>query len=389
MKIILKIILLIMLTLETGLAASIQQTQITGLDELNIADVVQLGDGTKALRTSGLVQIEELFGSDPQATSWSYIGTASDASGVGSAGDTVTTTISAGTPPLDLIYPAVSVITTVTIGMVSDPNPERALAEGICSDLELDANFVAAQWECEVMKDFSGVFINSKLFNEFGERKGCIPLTNCFNMVSTGTTVITVAFNEFERRGLPAELSRSPNNPRQGVLAISGSITVNPTGFANRFFKFAESGGSREMAVNGSGTPIMFTIENNTPGFQAFIQSIKCWITDNGIKFGQYAGINSALTNGFLISVESQGIITAIEPIKTTDDYKHIFPTGGGFRLDIQSGRDDLESELSLVVPFILNPTDISTDKITFTVQDNLNSLLTQQCTVRGFLREI
>ena len=380
--------LLILASVNAG-ARPVSLVKITGDDENNVADVIQLGDGTKALRTSGLVTIEEIFGKDPQGTTWSFIGTASDANGVGAAGDIVTTTIKAAVVPLDLIYPAVSVGTIVTTSMVSDSNPERALATQICADLKADSNFSTAQWNCIVMKDFSGVFINSKLFNEFGERKGCSPLTDCFNMTATGSTVITVAFNEIESRGLPTELARSPNNPRQGVLAISGSITIQPSGFSNRFFEFAKSGGSQEMSVDGSVTPVVFTIENTTPGFQAFIISIKCWVSDNGIKFGQYGGINSPLTNGFVLFVESEGITNTLESLRTTDDFKHFFATNGGFRLDVQAGRDDFEAELSLIIPFILNPTEISTDKITFTVNDNLTSLLTQQCTARGFLREI
>ena len=97
-------------------------TKLTGSDELYNVDVI-LRDGKHALVTDGRVTIDQIFGSDPQATTYFFIGTETDADGVGLAGDTVTITIPAANSPLDLIYPAVLSITTVTPASITIKTP--------------------------------------------------------------------------------------------------------------------------------------------------------------------------------------------------------------------------------------------------------------------------
>ncbi|MCK4499788.1 hypothetical protein KAU11_04780 [Candidatus Babeliales bacterium] len=374
--------LLLFIISMTVQATSVQTMKMTGGDENFIVDVI-LDNGVRKLAVQATTVVEEVFGKDVNGSTWWFFGAnAQDANGIGAAGDTVRMQIPAGTPPLDLIYPAVDITVTVQLSDIADSRPERAVALRMCEAANADTNFSTSLWKCEVIRDFGGVFISSKLFNEWGER-------TTYTIDCTGTTVCNKGEADIIRRGRSTELTRSPNDPRVGQTVINGSISLIPTGFSNRFFEFALNGISREMALNGSGTPVDFKIENNKAGFQAFIQSVKCWVTDNGIKFGQYAGVNGSLVNGFLMTVESEGITTVDEPIKTTDDWKHIFSTAQGWELDTQAGRDDLEASKIFAVPFILNPTSISTDHITFTVQDNLSSLITQSCTARGYLREI
>ena len=121
-------------------ARAVSVSKLTGGDELYDVDVI-LQDGKHAIVTSGRVTIDQILGSDPQATSYFYIGTELDADGVGLAGDTVTISIPAAVSPLNAIYPAVSSVTTVTAGMLISDKPERALATQICDDLDLDPNF--------------------------------------------------------------------------------------------------------------------------------------------------------------------------------------------------------------------------------------------------------
>lgn len=380
MKKLINLIALILLVLPfTGEARSVQRVQMIGGDENFTADVIQLGDGSKAMRTSGLVQIDQLFGQPADGVTWGYIGTADDANGVGSAGDTVTVTIAAAPTPLNLVYPAVSVTTTVTASHVADTNPERALSLSLCADLNADANFAAA-WKCTVMKDYSGIFINSKLFNEWGERKGCSPITDCFNMTATGTTRVTVAFNEIERRGLSTELQRSPNNPRFGTLNVAGSFIQQPGGTGDLLFEELKNGASSSMIVDGSVTPVNFRV-NCDPVDDKYISALRLYGGCNGIKFGQFFCKNTTITNGILVSVRSEAADLILLPLRTTDDVKNKFALGssgpsGQFRVDIQQGGDTFAADFEFPGAAILKKCGTNgtgtDDYIQVTIRDNL-----------------
>ena len=376
---ILTTLILILVAPNLAFSRSLQLTQLTGGDENFIADVVQLGDGSKAVRTSGLVQIDQLFGTPADAVTWFYIGTPSDANGVGLAGDILTVTIAAAPTPLDVVYPAVSVQTTVTAGHLADPKPERALSLSMCADLDGDANFTVA-WKCTVLKDYSGIFINSKLFNEWGERKGCIPLTNCFNVTATGTTTVTLAFNEIERRGLGTELQRSPNDPRLGVLGVSGSFIQQPGGVGDILYEVLENAGSSNMIVNGSVTPVDFRIECD-PVVDKYIDTVRWYGACNGPKLDTFFCSNNALINGFLVSVRSESKDLTLLPLKNTNDFKNKFAfgsagPGGQFRIDVQSGEDSFTSDLTFAAAAILKKCGtngtVTDDYIQIKVRDDI-----------------
>jgi len=357
----------------------IQLTKIIGKSENFIVDTEQLGDGSIALKTTGLVEISQLFGNPADGVTWFYLGQPDDASGIGSAGDTIRVKIKAAPSPLNLVYPAVDVTTTVTAGHVADPNPERAVALQICTDLDGDANFTAA-WKCTVMKDYSGIFINSKLFNEWGERKGCVPITDCFNVTTTGTTTVSVAFNEIERRGLGTELQRSPNDPRLGTLNVAGSFIQQPGGTGDLLFEELKNAGSSSMIVDGSVTPVTFRI-NCHPTDDKYINIWRMYISCSGIKLKKWACANSALSNGVLAMLRSEGEDLTLLPLRTTNDIKNKFSIGeagpsGQFRVDIQKGGDALVGALSFPAAAIIkkcgtNGTGID-DYMAITIRDNL-----------------
>jgi len=359
-------------------------TKITGGDEQYVADVI-LKEARYALVTDATVTIEQLFGRDPQATSWFYIGTASDASGVGANGDTVRVQIPSAVSPIGVIYPSVDVTTTVTSLETLDDSPEEALAKLICSDLNLDSNFKAAEWKCQVIRDHSGVFISSRLYNEFGER-------STWTVTSTGTTITNMAYDKFERRGLPTELARSPNNPRQGILGISGTVSVTPGAISDQFQKHFLNGTSKDMTVNGSTTPVLYRVECEV-GEDQFINAFRGWVADNGIKFGQFAGKNSPLTNGLEITIRSEGEerIFLAETIKTTEDFQnHLADPVNLFRLHVQAGRDLLTAETVFENPFVVRacgtfPID---DFLQVKIQDNLKTLLDMEFIAFGFREE-
>jgi len=359
-------------------------TKITGGNEQYVADVI-LKEARHALVTDATVTIEQLFGRDPQATSWFYIGTATDASGVGAIGDTVRVQIPSAVSPIGVVYPTVDVTTTVTSNETLDDSPEQALAKLICSDLNLDSNFKAAEWKCQVVRDHSGVFISSRLYNEFGER-------TTWTVTSTGTTIINMAYDNFERRGLPTELARSPNNPRQGILGISGTVSVTPGAISDQFQKHFLNGTSKNMTVDGSITPVLFKIFCQV-GEDQFINAFRGWFADNGIKFGQFAGINSALTNGIEITIRSEGEerIFLAETIKSTEDFQnHLADPANLFRLHVQAGRDLVTAETVFENPFVIRAcgTFTTDDFLQVKIQDNLTTLLDMEFIAFGFREE-
>lgn len=373
-----------------------QKMEELGIYPINIADPstadmagVELIDGKYRLLTSAVTIIEQLFGRDNKATTWFYIGTADDASGVGSAGDTVTINLPAAVSPIGtVLYPACNVVTTVTSGHTSDDSPETELAKTIVSDFNSDSNCAKA-WKAERIKDFSGVFISAKIFNEWGERTS-------WTLSSTGTTVVTKAFNDIVRRGFSTELSRSPNNPRSGILAIAGTVTTIPGAVGDtRIELFEDGGGSSDLLVNGQGTPVEFTVPAH-PTDVFWIQQIRCYGGGNGVKFDQFLSKSGSggLSNGIEVEIRSEDSVFTFPLIKTTEDFKNKFSTtpGSDFRIDVQSGIDQFIASYAPSQPFPLEPqgTFTTDDGLKITVQDNISSGISSlECAAWGFLREL
>lgn len=358
-------------------SAPVMNTKVCGDDEIYCADV-ELINSKRKLLTDATVTVEQVFGQDPHSTTWGYFGTAPDAAedadGIGAAGDTVRIQIPGAVTPLGTVYPAVDVTTTIQASDVADPNPERAVALRVCEDLEADANFQTAEWNCIVIKDHSGLFIESDLFNEFGERTS-------WDFTCSGTTSCVKAFDDIIRRGLPTELSRSPNDPRQGILGIAGTVTSIPGGVGDILIEeFKESGGSPDMRVNGSSTPVDFTIDCDADE-EKLINEVRIFAGCNGVKFGQWLCKNQALTTGVQFELRSEGqTLTFPFTFKTTEDLKNKFAfgtagPGGNFRIDIQAGGDQIVAAFLFPQPAIIRrcgsiPTP--DDYMKFTIQDNL-----------------
>ena len=352
-----------------------QNIKVCGDDEAYCADV-ELLDAKRRLLTTATVTVEQVFGQDPHATTWFYFGTdpdaAEDADGIGAAGDTVRVQIPAAVSPIGTVYPAVDVTTTITAGDVADPNPERAVAIRVCNDLEGDSNFQTSEWNCIVIKDHSGVFLESKLFNEFGER-------TTWTLTFTGTTVGVMAFDDIMRRGLPTELSRSPNDPRQGILGISGTVVANPGGVGDLIIIPFENGGSADMRVDGSVTPVDFTVDCSNDA-ERLIQEIRVFGGCNGLKFGQHLCKNQKLTNGVVVTIRSDGETLTLPMIYATEDWKNKFAfgpagPGGNFRIDVQAGGDQFIASFIFDPPAIVRAcgtVPIPDDELQITIQDNL-----------------
>lgn len=357
--------------------------QVVGADELYAMDV-QLINGVRRAAVDAIVTVEQLFGRDPSATSYFFINSQYDAGAI-SIGDTVRVQITAG--EIASLWPAVDVTTTVTASETGAANPEVALATKIVSALNADSNF-SKSWKAQRIRDFSGIFISSKLFNEWGERTAA----GSFSVTTTGTVTVVLGFDNLLRRGYGTELSRSPNDPRLGVLAISGTVQAVPGGAGDLTIENFLKSGSPDMRVNGSVTPQVFSIGTNATKSK-FITELRFYGGANSLKFEQFLGINSTLTNGVKIEWQSNGEMATMPLIKATEDFKNKFAFGSGsnFRIDIQAGADQFLAVFIPETPIVLKKTGSFTidDYIKITIQDNLSSSLSEfEAIARGFLRE-
>jgi hypothetical protein len=295
--------------------------------------------------------------------------------------------IPAAVTPLGTVYPAVDVTYTVTSGDVAAANPERTVAQNVCSALNANSNFQSAKWKCEVAKDFALVHIASKLYNEFGTR-------TTWTLTCSGSTTCNRGYDNIIRRGKPTELSRSPNDPRQGVLAIAGSVTTLPGAIGSRFQEYFKNGSSSDMRVNGSVTPVTFSVTTSATR-DIFVEQVRCFGGGNGIKFEQFMAQNIVLTNGILFEIKSDNETSTLGPIKVTEDFKNLFASAPGrdFRIDIQSAADQMIAVFTPTVPFPIRIQGAfgsgNDDYLRLLVRDNLTSIGSQlECQAIGFTKE-
>lgn len=379
------------LSAEVSFAIDLQpyfNNKVCGNDEIYCADVSLLS-GKKKLEVNATTVVEQIFGQDPQGTSWFFFGASLyDASGIGAAGDTVRVQIPAAVTPLGTIYPAVDVTYTIVAGDVASTNPERTVALNVCSALNLNADFINAKWRCTVARDFALVHIESKLFNEFGTRTS-------WTVTCSGTTSCNRGFADIDRRGKPTELSRSPNDPREGILAIAGSVTTLPGAIGSRFQEYFKNGASSNMIVDadaGSGFQT-FTVPTSATR-DIFIEQVRCFGGGNGIKYEQFMAQNIILTNGLLFEIRSDNQTSSIGPIKVTEDFKNLFASlVADFRIDIQSAADQFTAIFRPTVPFPIRIQGAfgsgNDDYLRVLVRDDIDSVGSQlECQAWGFTKE-
>lgn len=355
--------------------------QIVGRDEQHIVDV-ELISGKRKLLTDATVTVEQVFGADPFADSWFRIEDA------GADGDTVRIQIAAttndpSTPDRDA--PAVDVTVNVT---ASEAGDEEALRDKIISELNADPDF-SNSLKARAVKDNAIVHVSSEFRGEFWERTN----SGDFDVSVTGSVSVTIGFDTLELRGKPTELQRSVDDPRQGILGFAGIVSIQPSAVQDIFQEFFEdSGSSNDMAVNGSGTPVEFTIDAD-PTQQKVIQFLTLRAIASNIKFGQFLGLNNSLTNGILVELKAQDDTSSFALMFDTEDLTDLWArTPDASRVSVQSGGDHINATKDLTQStIILEPqgTFASDDFVKITIQDNLSSLTKFQAIAKGFLRSV
>lgn len=168
-------------------------------------------------------------------------------------------------------------------------------------------------------------------------------------------------------------------------LYVKATAAVQPVG--NLFFIHAENGGSSQMAVNGSITPIEFTIPAEASD-DLIVTSLLFEAFDGGVKIDNFLGLNSELDNGILIEVKSQDETFQFLPIKTTQEFDSHFSFGSGrsFSIVFASGNDSMVARFGLDAPFTLKKqgTYASDDYIKVIIRDNLSSISSLQFLAQG-----
>jgi len=136
------------------------------------------------------------------------------------------------------------------------------------------------------------------------------------------------------------------------------------------------NGGSPDLTVNGSGTPIQFDIplSNN----DRVINSISIYGRDNGISFGKFLALNSALANGITFEIKSNDNTFTSLPITITDDFRNRFCISPrDFVVDFASSEDAFTASFVSPSPIIIrNQNEFTTpDYVRVTINDNLTAI--------------
>lgn len=367
--------------------------RIAGLDNLGTERAVQTkvrGDGLVAMVTDATVVVESTFGTvDRPFSFFTIIKT-------GAAGDTITVSIAAtltDTTSPDLDAPAYTKIFTVLAGEVGD---EPTLTKRIITELNSDTAFRTASFlKATRATDRNVVIIRSDKFSQSGEFYER-PLAGDFSVVTTGTATVIVGFDNLISRSIPVVINPDiDSGHRLGRFGISGAVTVTANQLSDLFIATAKNGASSDLRVNGSVTPVVFSIPAQTT--QIFVEAMWFHGQGNGIQFGRFLSQNSPITNGVNVTIKSDNIITVFENLKTTEDFKNKWAAYStdlsGWDLSPQAGRDELCAMFRFPNPFILKETGAfgagNDDYIKVTINDNLTASISAfEFRAKGFEKE-
>lgn len=158
-------------------------------------------------------------------------------------------------------------------------------------------------------------------------------------------------------------------------LWVEAKINAIPaTAVEYRGYPMEDSGGSYDMNVNGSVTPVDFTF---TPGTSEiwYMERITWMFNDSGAaKPVDFGCIADGLTNGVLIKIKSNGTETTIGTIKNNIEVAQMFteaawtPTAG-----FMGGENVYMGSVLFRNSFKLS--NATGDYVKFTVQDDLTGL--------------
>ena len=176
-------------------------------------------------------------------------------------------------------------------------------------------------------------------------------------------TVIEDTEESSEKR-LQTEARLAPGS----TVNIGTGIPADP---ANLEIAFLTNGGSENMRVNGSVTPVAFEFQPGS-GIVLAVQQLLVVFTADDFSFdGASFGPNSTLTNGIKFETDIGGVVTEIFNIKQNEDFLRV---PGRIPLVNNTGPKDV---LGVAFNFggLLKLTQADGDKLIVTVRDDLTSV--------------
>jgi len=345
------------------------QAQLLGRDGVHTADVF-LDEGVRRLQTSAKAVVESLLGEVVFPYTWIEV------HDIGDIGDTMRTYI-----PDD----SIDVTTTRTAGHLDDND----LAKQHRDDLKADGNF-SALYEASVPRASHLVCLQAKLIQTLR------PDSNDVQHFTTGNIDTTLAFDTFIDRPIALAIFPHPLDCRKGTINVTGEIGVIETGRPPIHLELMEVDENIEQNVVGSlGAPRIFKLSNN-PKYIAnnekdfIVTELRFEATTNAFSIGANKYIKvTALTNGHMFQIRSDGNLEYDETLKVTEDIHHQFAFGAGSKFDLVG-----QSAYSLVAvfarPFFIRKigTFGTPDEIIVTVQDNLSAIGRIRVSAVGFFEE-
>ena len=170
-------------------------------------------------------------------------------------------------------------------------------------------------------------------------------------------------------------------HPHPPVGEITSAIPVR---------EFFSNGGSNDMRVDGSTSPVVFEISADSEK-DKYIKTVSVVIADAGASMSEFAGLNTALTNGLQMLWETTdlGQVEIADGIKTNFEFVRLglgnpaFNGGSAFIANNVNGTaEGLLPVIDLAqvfgFPWGLRLRAGSTDRICFVVNDDLSSGITQ-----------
>jgi len=161
----------------------------------------------------------------------------------------------------------------------------------------------------------------------------------------------------------------SVNNAKR--LLVDAQISSAGAGAINEFIE--DGGGSPEMAVDGSVTPVIYEW-NPGATWDVETSGLSLVVEDGSVKFGDYFMGEVALPNGVLIEVKAGDVVYGIANLQRTREILQFSPPGG-FELIVAS--PNVARGYFGIGGLVLKKagTFASPDYVRVTVQDDLTKL--------------
>ena len=165
------------------------------------------------------------------------------------------------------------------------------------------------------------------------------------------------------------------------IVSVGVTFPPNP---AALYVEFLKSGGSENMLVNGSVTPVVFEWQPPATKAVAVQQMLVVFTADDFSFDGASFGPNAVLTNGIRFDLDIGGVVTEIFNIMQNEDYLRV---PGRIPLVNNTGPKDVLGVAFNFGGLVVDQN--ADDKILITVRDNLTGVKLKYLTATIFGTEV